>query len=83
MKTTMPPKFNSKILKEIQTQICIDDADIKILEGILNDTLNEYYQLIDQYYEEEYYIAIEDVRTSAYDIGYSDGYDDGYSESNP
>ena len=83
MKTIMPPKFKgkiAKIVKEIQTQICIDDADVKILEGLLKDELNEYYHLIDEYYEEEYYIAIKDVRTRAYDNGYDDGYADGYDE---
>ena len=72
----------AKLVKEIQTQICIDDADVKIIEGLLKDELNEYYHIIDEYYEDEYYIAIEDVRTSAYDNGYADGYDAGYSESN-
>ena len=85
METIMPPKFKGKIaeiVKEIQTQICINDDDIKILDGLLKDELNEYYNLIDDYYAAEYYIAIEDARTSAYDNGYDDGYDDGYSANN-
>ena len=72
----------AKLVKEIQTQICIDDADVEILEGLLKDELNEYCILLDEYYEEEYYIAISDARNRAYDAGYADGYDEGYSESN-
>ena len=56
--------------------------DAQSLEEILQDALNEYFMAVDEYYEEEYYIAIEDVRTSAYDNGYADGYDEGYSENN-
>ena len=84
--TIMPPNFKgriAKIVKEIQTRICIDDdADVEILEGLLKGELHEYYNLIDQYYEEEYYNALSYVRNSAYDNGYADGYDAGYSESN-
>ena len=79
--TIMPHNFNDKIaklIKEIQTQICIDDADVKILEEILQDALNEYYTLLNEYYEEEYYIAISSARSKAYDDGHSDGYADGY-----
>ena len=65
----------AKLVKEIQTKICID-ADVKILEGLLKDELNEYYRSIDEYYEEEYYIAIADARKRAYDNGYADGYDE-------
>ena len=85
MNTNMTPKIMgriAKIVKEIQTGICIDDADVEILEGLLKDELHEYYNLIDQYYEEEYYNALSYVRNSAYDNGYADGYDAGYSESN-
>ena len=71
----------AKLVKEIQTQICID-ADVEILEGLLKDELNEYYRSIDEYSEEEHYIAIADARKRAYDNGYADGYDEGYSESN-
>ena len=81
MKTIVPPKFKgkiAKIVKEIQTQICIDDADIKILEGLLNDELNEYCTLLNEYYEEECYIEISSARNKAYDDGHSDGYADGY-----
>ena len=84
----------AKLVKEIQTQICIDDADVKILEGLLKDELNEYCTLLNEYYEEECYIAISSARSKAYDdghsdgyadgydVGYDDGYDEGYSESN-
>ena len=79
--TIMPPSFKgrlAKIVKEIQTRICIDDADVEILKGLLKDELN----FIDEYYEEEYYYAISSVHNSAYDAGYEAGYADGYSEGN-
>ena len=68
----------AKLVKEIQTQICIDDADVEILDEILQDGLNEYCTLLNGYYEEEYYIAISSARSKAYDDGHSDGYADGY-----
>ena len=77
----MPPSFKgrlAKIVKEIQTRICIDDADVEILKGLLKDELN----LIDECYEKEYYYANSSVYNSAYDAGYADGYADGYSERN-
>lgn len=61
------PNFKNsiaRIVKEIQTQICID-VDVEILEGILKDELNEQSSLIHQYYEEEYYHEI----SSAYADG--------------
>ena len=79
--TIMPPNFNgrvAKIVKEIQTRICIDDADVEILKGLLKDELN----LIDECYEKEYYYASARVHNSAYDAGYDAGYADGYSERN-
>ena len=79
----MPHNFKdriARIVKEIQTQICIDDADVEILEGLLKDELNGYYNLVDQYYDEEYCNAISSARNSAYDAGYAAGYDDGYDE---
>ena len=85
MDTIIPPNFKgrfAKIVKDIQTGICIDDADIEILEGLLKDELHEYYNLIDQYCEEEYYNALSYVRNSAYDNGYADGYDAGYCMNN-
>ena len=80
-KTIKTPNFMgsiAKLVKEIQTRICIDDADVEILKGLLKDELN----FIDEYYEEEYYYAISSVRNSAYDAGYDAGYADGYSEGN-
>ena len=79
--TIMPPNFNgriAKIVKEIQTRICIDDADVEILKGLLKDELN----LIDECYEKEYYYANSSVYNSAYDAGYDADYADGYSERN-
>ena len=68
----------ARIVKELQTRICIDDADVEILEGLLKDELKEYYDLIDNYYEEEYYNAVSSARNIAYDNGHSDGYAEGY-----
>lgn len=77
----MKPNFMdsiAKIVKDIRTKTCIDDADVEILEGLLKDELNEYCNLIGEYYEEEFYIAISSARNRAYDDGHSDGYADGY-----
>ena len=79
--TIMPPNFNgriAKIVKEIQTRICIDDADVEILKGLLKDELN----FIDECYEKEFYYAMSSMHNSAYDAGYSEGYAAGYSEGN-
>ena len=80
----MPYNFKdsiTRIVKEIQNRICIDGADVEILEGLLKDELNAYYNLVDQYYDEEYCNAISSARNSAYDAGYDAGYDEGYSEN--
>ena len=71
----------AKIMAEIRTRACIDDADAEVIAGILQDALNEYYDELNEYYEEEYYNAIASARSRAYDDGYADGYDEGYSES--
>ena len=81
-KTISTPDFmgsTEKILAEVRTKTCIDDVDVEVLKGILQNALNEYYSMVDGYYEEEYYNAISRVRNSAYDSGYDDGYDDGHS----
>ena len=85
MQTNIPPKFvgkTAKIIAEIRNRTCINNMDAQILEDILQAALNEYYMEVDEYYEEEYYIAIEDVRASAYDNGFADGYDVCYAETN-
>ena len=68
----------AKIIAEIRTVACIDDVDAEAIEKILQDALKEYYDELDGYYEEEYYIAISSARSIAYDDGHSDGYADGY-----
>ena len=80
-KTISTPDFmgsTAKIIAEVRSRTCIDDVDVEVLEGILQDALNEYYSMVDEYYEEEYYIAITSARSKAYDDGHSDGYADGY-----
>ena len=71
----------AKIITEVRTRTCIDKLDtevLEVLEGLLKDELKEYYDLIDNYYEEEYYNAVSSARNIAYDNGHSDGYAEGY-----
>ena len=68
----------AKIIAEIRNRSSIDDVDAEVIEKILQNALNEYYDELDGYYEEEYYIAISSARSIAYDEGHSDGYADGY-----
>ena len=44
-KTTMTDFMNStaKIMAEIRTRACIDDVDAEVIEAMLKDALNEYY----------------------------------------
>ena len=67
----------ANIIAEIRTVACID-VDAEAIEKILQDALKEYYDELDGYYEEEYYIAISSARSIAYDEGHSDGYAEGY-----
>ena len=91
-KTISTPDFmgsTAKIIAEIRARTCIDKIDAEVIEAILQASLNEYYTMVDEYYAEEYYIAISSARSKAYDDGHSDGYvlgyaigyDDGHSES--
>ena len=77
----MKPNFmerTAKIIAEIRNRTCIDD-DVEAIEKILQDELNEYYRMLDGYYEEEYYNTISSYRSSAYDKGYADGYSESHS----
>ena len=77
----MKPDFmdrTAKIIEEISARTCIDEIEGEIIEAILKDSLNEYCTLLNEYYEEECYIAICSARSKAYDDGHSDGYADGY-----
>ena len=77
----MTPNFMSRvteIIAEVRTRTCIDEIDTAVIEEILQDSLNEYCTMVNEYYEEECYIAISSARSKAYDAGHSDGYDDGY-----
>ena len=80
MNTTMNTKTIKKIIAEIRTStsICLDDVDAEALKNILQESLNEHYDELAEYYEEECYIAISSARSKAYDDGHSDGYADGY-----
>ena len=82
-KTITTPDFmgrTAKIIAEVRTRTCIDKIDTEVLEDILQDSLNEYFVMLDGYYEEEYYNAISSARSKAYDDGYADGYDIGYDD---
>ena len=57
---------------------CIDDVDAEVIEKILQEGIDEYYMMLDGYYEEEYYNELSRARNSAYDDGFDDGYDVGY-----
>ena len=73
----MKPYFmdiTAKIITEIRTRTCIDKIDTEVLEEILQDSLNEYCTLLNEYYAEEYYIAISSARSKAYDDGYSESH---------
>ena len=72
-------KSAAKIIAEIRTKTCMDAVDAEVLTGILQDELNEYCVLLDEYYNEEYYNALNSARNKAYDDGYDDGYSDGHS----
>ena len=68
----------AKIIEEVNAKTCINKIDKEVIVGILQASLNEYFVMLDGYYEEEYYIAISSARNIAYDDGHSDGYADGY-----
>ena len=68
----------AKIITEIRNKTFIDDVDAEVIEAILKDALNEYYDALNEYYVEEYHNAISSARNSAYDAGFDDGYDVGY-----
>ena len=83
MNTITTPNFMGKaanIIAEIRTRTCIDDVDAEVIKAILQDELNEYYRMLNGYYEEEYYNALNTARNRAYDEGFDDGYDVGYDE---
>ena len=76
--TTNPSHRITKIMAEVRNRTFIDEFDAKVLEDILQEELNDYCRMLDEYYDEEYHNAINTTRNSAYDSGYDDGYDIGY-----
>ena len=68
----------AKIIEEIRVITCIDEVDVEAIEELLKAELNEYCLELDEYYIEEYHIAISSARNEAYYDGHSDGYADGY-----
>ena len=82
MNTITTPNFMVKtanIIAEVRARTCIDDVDVEVIKEILQDALNEYYMMLNEYYAEEYYNALNTARNKAYDAGYDDGYDAGHS----
>ena len=75
----------AKIIKEVRNRACIEDVDVEVIEAMLKDAFNEYCQMLDGYYWEEYHNKycneISSVRNGAYEAGYDEGYADGHSES--
>ena len=55
----------AKIIAEMRTRTYIDKFDTKVIEDILNATLKEYYDELNEYY----------------DAGYDDGYAAGHPKS--
>ena len=68
----------AKMIAEIRNKTSIDDADVEVINEILQDELTEFCDALFQYYEEEYHNAISSARSKAYDDGHSDGYADGH-----
>ena len=83
MKTIMAPKFMDRaenIVEEVLLRTCIDDADAEVIEELILNALNEYYDELNEYYEEEYYNEVSRARNASYDDGHSDGYEEGYAD---
>ena len=83
MNTITTPNFSGKITKviaEIQVQTCIDEVEAEIIKELLQDALNEHAAALNEYYDEEHYIAVSRAQHRAYDEGHSDGYYDGYDD---
>ena len=72
----------SKISTDVSAVTGIDEVHAKALRELLEAALNEYCLALEEYYDEEYYVAIASARSKAYDSGYEDGYDTGYLDCN-
>ena len=59
-------------------KIIAGEIDTEVIKEILQDSFSEYCTLLNEYYAEEYYIAVASARSKAYDDGHSDGYESGY-----
>ena len=60
MNTITTPNFmarTAKIMEEVRNRTCIDDVDAEVIQEILQDSLNEYLIMLNEYYAEEYYNA--------------------------
>ena len=68
----------ANIYTKIRTMTCIDKSDAEFIEKILQEAIDEYYTVLEGYYEEASFDTIDNALSKAYDAGHSDGYDDGY-----
>ena len=74
----MKPDFmdrTAKIIAEVRTRTCIDKIDTEVLEEILQEELNKYYDELNEYYDDVY----AEGRSDGYALGYADGRSDGYT----
>ena len=72
----------AKIIADVRARACIDE-DAEIIKEILQESLNAYFEELNDYFEEEYSNAIASVRSKAYDEGYELGYDVCYASCHP
>lgn len=81
MKTIMSPKFMDRaenIVEEVLLRTGIDGVDAEVIQELILNALNEYYDELNEYYEEEYCNEVSRARNASYDAGYEDGYNDHY-----
>ena len=83
----MKPDFmnkTAKIIAEVMVRTCIDKLDTKVIEEILKDELNEYYNEVFKYsrnigYDEGYNDDLNEA-VAIEEAAYSRGFDDGRAE---
>ena len=80
----MKPDFMdraAKIIAKIRTRTYIDKIDTAVLEELVKDELNEYYDELQGYYDAGYDYSYDNGYDEGYALGYDDGYAAGHSES--
>ena len=61
--------INTEFMAEVRRKTCINDYE----EEVIKDALNKYYDALNEFFEEEYYNALNSARNKAYDDGYDAG----------